>query len=145
MPLWTLRPAQPSDAATIAQHRYPALQVSDPALDVYAAWVSGAIRREVYLGWLIDQSGTVLAGAGLTLLEWGPTRDNANPWRARLVNVYTAPQARRQGWARALALRALEEAQARGLAVGLATTAEARALYVSLGFVPSLAEMRRSP
>nr|WP_216329582.1 GNAT family N-acetyltransferase [Deinococcus aestuarii] len=141
-----MRRARPRDAATVARHRFPTFPPTAPALDTYAAWVADALAREVYLGWLAEQEGVILAGVGLTLLEWGPTHDDPNPWRARLVNIFTEPASRRQGLARALTAHALGEAEARGLrSVSLAATREARALYEAFGFEPSPAQMRRKP
>lgn len=141
---WSIRRAQPEDALTVAHHRYPTLPPAAPALDTYAAWVAGAISREVYLGWLAEHGGVILAGVGLTLLEWGPTQDDLEPWRARLVNVFTEPGHRRQGLARVLTAHALREAEARGLrSLHLAATREARTLYEAFGFEPYPSEMRR--
>lgn len=108
--------------------------------------MADALAREVYLGWLAEQEGVILAGVGLTLLEWGPTHDDPNPWSARLINVFTEPAYRRQGLARALTAHTLGEAEARGVrSVSLTATREARALYEAFGFEPSPAEMRRKP
>ena len=137
-----LRPALPSDAATIAYHRHPD-GADEPHRATYAAWVAGAIGRGQYLGWFLELGGAVLAGAGLTLLEWGPARDSANPWRARLSNVFTEPAWRRQGLARQLVAHCLAEAQARGLEhLNLSTTLDARGLYEAFGFRMAENEMR---
>jgi GNAT superfamily N-acetyltransferase len=83
-----------------------------------------------------------VAGSGIVLLDWGPTRGDPNPLRARLVNVYTAPAYRRRGLARALIQTALDEAAR--LRIGTATlgaSAQASALYLELGFQVSGNEM----
>lgn len=73
------------------------LPPSAPALDTYAAWVAEAITREVYLGWLAEQEGVILAGVGLPLLEWGPTHDDPIPgergWSTSSPNSRTAARA----------------------------------------------------
>ena len=84
----------------------------------------------------------LIAGAGLTLLHWGPTRGDPQPWRGRIVNVWTHPDHRRLGLARHLVRRCLEAACERGVTrLSLGTTAEARSLYETLGFTASTAEM----
>ncbi|WP_420594896.1 GNAT family N-acetyltransferase [Deinococcus sp.] len=137
----TPRLATSADANQIASHRYP--EAEDAAeRPVYAEWVAGAMQRGTYLGWLVTESSQVIAGAGLTLLEWGPTRGQPNPLRARLVNVYTAPEWRRKGLARQLVETALREAAARNIGVvSLGTSPVARPLYLSLGFEESRTEM----
>ena len=140
------RRATPADAAVISRHRYPELDADHEAVTSYAAWVTRAMERNLYLGWVAESVGEVVGGAGLMLLEWGPTRDDPNPWRGRIVNVYTAPVVRRQGIARLLLAHALQEARARGLhTLGLGTTEMARGLYKQAGFRPSGSELVRRP
>ena len=129
-----IRPVLPADAPTIARHRYPA-DADASERPAYADWVRGAIERGTYIGLLAEQGGEIVAGAGLLLLEWGPTRGHPNPLRARLVNVWTHESYRRRGLARRLVKTLLAGAQARGIGlVSLGTTEMARPLYESLGF-----------
>jgi GNAT superfamily N-acetyltransferase len=130
-----------ADAGEIARHRYP--EASDGRLrDDYAAWVAGAMARGTYLGWLAEAGGKPVAGGGLTLLDWGPTVRNANPYRARIVNVYTDPAWRRKGLAQSLVARCLDAVRSRGITqVGLSASDEARAMYLSLGFRPANHEL----
>lgn len=137
-----LRPARSEDARVVAGHRYPNTADAEAAA-LYAAWVEGALERGVYLGWLHEQDTQVIARVGLVLLEWGPTCDAASPYRARVVNVYTAPAWRRQGIARHLVAHALNAARSKGITqFALSSTDEAHDLYVGLGFRASLREMR---
>jgi GNAT superfamily N-acetyltransferase len=135
------RPTVASGAQTIAVHRFP--ESSDQELlSSYADWVMGAIGREVYLGWLFERDGSIVAGAGLVLLEWGPTRNNRTSHRGRIVNVYTHPNHRREGIATLLVKRCLKEARARGVAqVGLGASGIARHMYEKLGFEAADSEM----
>lgn len=136
-----IRPAAPADADHIALHRSPdAADASERP--VYAAWVADALTRGVYLGFLAWNGEEAVAGAGLTLLEWGPSRGDPQPWRARVVNVWTQPDWRRRGLARALVTRCLDTVRERGVTrVSLGTSELARPLYASLGFRASDAEM----
>lgn len=137
-----IRASIAADSAIIARHRFPDVDADHPALASYAAWVEQALTRSLYCGWLVEQQGEVVAGAGLTLLEWGPTRDDPNPLRGRVVNVYTAPLWRRQGFARALVEHALGEAKVLGVrTVTLGATDMARPLYEALGFQANGHEM----
>lgn len=136
-----LRPAAPADAEVIALHRYPDGADASERLP-YAAWVADVLTRGVYVGFLAWDGEEVVAGAGLTLLEWGPSRGDGQPWRARVVNVWTQPDWRRRGLARALVTRCLDAARERGVTrVSLGTSEAARPLYTSLGFRASATEM----
>jgi GNAT superfamily N-acetyltransferase len=136
-----MRAATSSDAAIISRHRYP----DEPELrPTYTAWLETAIPRAVYLGWLLEVDGTVIAGAGLVILEWGPSRENPNPFAARIVNVFVEPDFRKQGFARKLVMRCLEETRTRNIThLNLSSTDMARSLYESLGFVTAKNQMVR--
>lgn len=135
-----------SDARTVALHRYPELDPGHEAVAAYAVWVAQAMDRKVYLGWLAEQAGHVVAGSGLLLLEWGPSKYDLHPWRGRVVNVFTAPAVRRQGIAGAMLQAALQEAQRRGVGtLSLSTSEMARGLYERAGFVPYTSELLRCP
>ncbi|WP_199776926.1 GNAT family N-acetyltransferase [Deinococcus sp. NW-56] len=139
-----VRPATPADAPTLARHRFPD-DADAGERAAYAAWVAGAVERGLYLGFLAEgEEGRVVAGAGLTLLEWGPTRGDPQPWRGRIVNVWTDPDFRRRGLARELVTRCVEAARERGVTrLSLGTTEAGRALYGALGFRASDTEMVR--
>ncbi|GAA5512457.1 hypothetical protein Dcar01_01171 [Deinococcus carri] len=111
---------------------------------MYADWVVGALERGAYLGVLVEADGRVVAGAGLTLLDWGPTKHDPHPLRGRIVNVYTVPHLRGRGLARLAVERVLREAHDLGLrTLSLGTTEAARPMYISLGFAPYPHEMMR--
>lgn len=139
-----LRAVVPSDAPLVARHRYP--DECDAELRVpYAAWVIGAFERDSYLGWLIEIEGKIKAGAGLMLIDWGPTRSSSSSYRGRIVNVFTEADSRGQGMATLLVGRCLEEARKRGVEqVGLSSTAFAHSLYSKLGFRTVDSEMSRT-
>ena len=135
-----VRAATPDDAHLITGHRYAG--ETGEHLAAYEAWLPGAFASGVYLGWLAEEDGRVIGGAGLTLLHWGPGRDDPQPVRGRVSNVFVEPEYRRQGVARLLMGVMLAEARARGLGMlNLGTSAEGRELYTSLGFRASDTEM----
>ena len=141
---WHIRRTTPEDCSVVASHRYPDVPCSDDGVRHYADWVADAMEREVYLGWLAEVEGKVVAGLGITFLEWGPTRTDPQPLRARVVNVFTQPACRRNGISSQLLQEALREVQRRGIrTLSLGTTDQARALYARYGFQPYTAEMIR--
>lgn len=89
----------------------------------------------------------MIGGAGVTLLDWGPTRGGRGAIRARLVNVYTDPAWRNKGVSRCVVERVLARCQSMGIGeFCLSNTAASKHLYASLGFVASDVEMiRRGP
>ena len=138
---WKIRAAVPADAPCIARHRYFD-GGAPPDLEAYTAWVSGRIQEGRYVGAVAETRGAIVAGAGAVWLDWGPTRGDPCPWRARVVNVFTAPAWRGLGLARTLLERVIAECRARGLRTFcLAATPDGAALYRSLGFVRYEAEM----
>lgn len=84
---WISRPVTEFDALTVAKHRYDGVW-SEPD-EMYARWLVGAIARGTYVGWLAEVGGEVMGGAGLVLLDWGPTGADPSPIRGRAANVYT--------------------------------------------------------
>jgi GNAT superfamily N-acetyltransferase len=136
-----MRTATSSDAAIISSHRFPDEPEFRPT---YTTWLEDAIPRAVYLGWLLEVEKTVIAGAGLVILEWGPTWHNPNPLAARIVNVFVEPDFRKQGFARKLVERCLEEARTQNIThLNLSSTDMARGLYESFGFTAATNQMMR--
>jgi GNAT superfamily N-acetyltransferase len=136
-----MRAVTSSDAAIISRHRYPDEPEFRPT---YTTWLETAIPRSVYLGWLLELDGNVIAGAGMIIHEWGPGWDQPNPLRVRIVNVFTEPAQRKQGHARRLVQRCLDEAQTRGITyLSLSSTDMAQGLYESLGFMAANNQMVR--
>lgn len=138
-------PVTQDDRHTVARHRYPDLHETHPALANYAHWLTDALAQDVYRGWLYKQDEQAVAGIGLILLNWGPSKNDPSPMRARVVNVFTAPEVRRRGLARALLTHALDETHRLGIqTVNLGTSEMGRDLYKEFGFQFYPSEMLRS-
>jgi ribosomal protein S18 acetylase RimI-like enzyme len=138
------RPALAADAPLITLHRrrmfVDAGRRDDPVLQImveaHEPWVAKAIDDGRYLGWLTEDDGKVVAGAGLLLLEWPPhPLDPRSTQRGYLCNVYVEPSHRRHRLASNLIDMALAEARRRHIrVVALHSTEEARRLYEANGF-----------
>ena len=89
-----------------------------------------------YFGWLTTDGDTVVAGAGLLLLDWPPhPLDPRSTQRGYLANVYVEPEYRRRKLASHLIEMALAEARRRKIrVVALHSTEEGQRLYESNGF-----------
>jgi GNAT superfamily N-acetyltransferase len=157
---YTIRPATPDDAAVIAGHRVAmfrdmgevptdalATQLLAESTTALAVW----LRDQSYIGWLaVDDAGAVIAGAGVHIKPQLPriSHDGARVVTAPMplaVNVYTQPEWRGQGIARALMKILMQRAKGLGTdRLVLHASDAGRPLYLSLGF-EATNEMRWFP
>ncbi len=101
----------------------------------FVPWVRARLRDERYLGWIVEESGAPVAGAGLWLMEFPPHFLDVEPRRGYLLNFYVAPSHRGQGLARRLLKLTVEEADRRGIGVvTLHASKYGRPLYERSGF-----------
>ena len=155
-----IRETTVGDAAIIARHRVsmfsdmgqvPTAALAAQLLEESTVALQALLREGSYVGWFaIDDGGGVLAGAGAHVKSQLPriSHDGSAVTTAPVplvVNVYTEPDVRGRGIARALMNRLMEWARSRGCDRVLLHASDAgRPLYQSLGFVPTN-EMRWSP
>ncbi len=105
-------------------------------------WLAPRIERGTYVGFVADDKGIVIAGAGAVLLDWGPTRGEPSGTRARIVNVFTEHDRRGRGIAKALIDSVMVACAELGVRVfSLAASPDGASMYRSLGFVPYENEM----
>lgn len=141
------RSATAADAAVITNHRRrmfvdagrPDSQVLARMAEAHEPWVARMIGEGKYLGWLTEENGQVVAGAGLLILDWPPhPLDPGATQRGYLLNVYVEPSHRRRKLASNLIEMAFAEARRRKIrVVSLHSTDEGRALYAANGFRPT--------
>ena len=142
-----IRRATVADAAVIARHRIRMFQdMGELAADKTEALESasrarldGELLSGEYVGWLVETGGEVVAGAGVLLHHYYPTK--ANPLgrpTAYIVNVYTEPGHRRQGLAGRLVAEILAWCRANDIPrASLHTSQLGRSVYERLGFAPT--------
>jgi GNAT superfamily N-acetyltransferase len=138
------RIATPADAPLIAAHRramFADMGGADPStLDAmtrsFEPWVACKIAEGKYLGWITEDTGTPVAGAGLLILDWPPHPfDPAGEHRGYLLNVFVEPDYRKRGLAHALVERCLAEAHRLNLrVVALHSSDAGRRIYEAFGF-----------
>jgi GNAT superfamily N-acetyltransferase len=137
------RRATPGDAEAIGQQRlrmFADAELADeaamgPMVENFVPWVRAKLADGSYLGWLAEEDGRLLAGAGFWAMEWPPHYLDAEPRRAYLLNFYVAPEVRRRGLARELLGLAIAEAKARGIkVVTLHASKFGKPLYEQTGF-----------
>jgi len=150
---YTIRSATPADAAVISGHRLAmfrdmgevptealAAQLLAQSTVALTAW----LRDQSYIGWLAgDDAGAVIAGAGVHIKPQLPriSHDGAEVVTVPLplvVNVYTEPEWRGRGIARALMGVLMKWAAGQGTdRLVLHASDAGRPLYQSLGFEPT--------
>jgi GNAT superfamily N-acetyltransferase len=129
----------------------PTSMLATALLDQSTSALAECLRDGTYVGWLaIDGSERVIAGVGVHIKPQLPriAHDGLRVVTAPvplIVNVYTEPEWRDQGIARALLTALMDWARAQDCDRVLLHASDAgRPLYLSLGFTPTN-EMRWSP
>jgi GNAT superfamily N-acetyltransferase len=116
-----------------------------PMVANFVPWVKAKLADGSYVGWLTEEDGRLVGGAGLWVMEWPPHFLDAEARRAYLLNFYVAPGVRRRGLSRELLRLAVGEAKARGIkVVTLHASKFGQPLYEQTGFEMSN-EMRLRP
>jgi len=88
-----------------------------------------------YVAWLAEIDGLPAGTAAIMWFPHPPGPRNLSGLEAYVLNVYTKPEFRRLGIARALMARTIEEARAAGVTrIWLRASREGRSLYEEIGF-----------
>jgi ribosomal protein S18 acetylase RimI-like enzyme len=141
-----IRRATAADAEAIGAMRLHMFLDAEVAFEVsedimtanFIEWVRPKLQDGTYVGWLVEEQGVAVAGAGLWVMDWPPHFLHTEPERAYLLNFYVAPAMRRQGLARTLLQLSIDEAKARGIkVVTLHASKFGKPLYLQTGFVMS--------
>ena len=141
----SIRPATPSDMATLLDFRMAMLADvfgagtgprPDPAdsREANERWIGEHFGHD-FFAWMADLDGEPAASAALIWFPHPPGPINPAGLEAYILNVYTRPEARRMGLARALMERLVEEARAAGVGrIWLRASDDGRPLYEAMGF-----------
>jgi GNAT superfamily N-acetyltransferase len=144
--MFKTRSATVADAELIARHRrsmfVDAGQAEDAKLHAmvenFVVWVRPRLSDGSYVGWLVEEDGSVAAGAGMWLMDFPPHWMDAEPVRAYLLNFYVDPAFRGQGFAYELLTAAVKDARRRGIkVVSLHASKFGKPLYERNGFEPT--------
>jgi GNAT superfamily N-acetyltransferase len=142
---YTIRRATVADAAIVAHHRVAMFRdmgvLADPeASTLHAAseaYLTAALQRSEYLGWVVEAQGQVVAGGGALIRPLLPRPGcPQGSAEAYVLNVYTEPAHRRRGLARQLMRVIIGWCMARGITrVSLHASDDGRPLYAAMGFL----------
>lgn len=142
---YRLRPATAADIAVVAHHRVAMFRDmgilpdgdEGPLAAGSARFLARAIPAADYRGWLAALDGTVVAGAGVVLRPLLPRPGHLDGGiEAYVLNVYTEPEHRRRGLARALMAAVLDWCRGQGIPrITLHASDDGRPLYEALHFL----------
>jgi GNAT superfamily N-acetyltransferase len=152
--LFHIRPVTVGDAAVVARHRASMFHdmgaitagLVDRLIEMTGVRLQEAIAQGEYVGWVASpahEPDRVVAGAGVQVRRVLPfphlradgRAEVAYGRQAIVLNVYTEPEFRRQGMARALMHEVLAWARITDVeSLVLHATPEGRPLYEALGF-----------
>ena len=138
----SIRPGRCEDFAVICEHRRlmfaemgTEAATLDAASEAYAEWLAPRLTDGRYFGFLADE-GAVIAGVGLTLMDFppGPLHPKGDQ-RALVLDVYVQPAYRGRGVAMELLKRAETELRERGVVYAVLHASKmGRPLYEKLGW-----------
>ncbi len=137
------RVATAADAALIAGQRramftdavFPVPTSLDAMEARFVPWVRERLADGSYRGWIMEDAGVPIAGAGLWVMEFPPHFLDIEPARGYLLNFYVAPSHRRLGLAQQLLETAVAEGRRLRLRVlTLHASKFGRPLYERHGF-----------
>lgn len=147
---WSIRPARVEDIPVLVQFRSAmfrdmgyADEAGHAAMNAAAlVYLRGAMPAGEYRGWVAEAGGQLIASGAYTCRQVAPSFYNLSGRQAYILSIYTRPEWRRQGIARAIMAALLEDIRAAGIPMAYLTASdEGRPLYLSLGF-EEFVEMR---
>jgi GNAT superfamily N-acetyltransferase len=142
-----IRPADLGDLDTLVRHRRAmffeigghddaVLDAMDRASDEY---FRAAIPNGHYVSWIAEVDGGRIAGSGgMAIVPWPGSPSFPATRRGWILGIYTEPESRRRGIARAIMEKIVDWCRVEGFGyVSLHASAEGRPLYESMGFGPT--------
>lgn len=144
---YTIRESTPADLDIIVAHRRGMFESMgsgtaeqlDVMDSVFTTWLRERVENGRYKGWFaLAPDSSVAAGVGLWLLDWIPGPYDQQPYRGYILNVYTAPEHRKQGLAKQLMQVLMDWCYANDINIlMLHASDQGRSIYESLGFTPT--------
>lgn len=111
-------------------------------VDSNLIYLREAIPKEEFIAWIAIDNGKIVATSGIVFYNIAPCKTCPNGKTAYIQNMYTRKEYRRQGLARELFNRTMEEARSKGcLKVMLNASDDGKFLYEQYGFIDVPNEM----
>jgi GNAT superfamily N-acetyltransferase len=148
-PTYRLRPATLDDVDALVHHRLAmftdmGMTLNEATLDpAFRAWLARVMPDGTYRAWLAEtDAGTVVAGAGMTIIPWPPGPRYLGDRLGFVYNVYTEPAHRGRGLARRLMGEMHTWCRSAGIAsLALNASAAGEPLYASMGYAVATSPM----
>ena len=139
-----LRLATPDDVEILADAWYAMLEEDGllaPRVDPqWRSYITADFRTGISLGsqlWVVAEADGRIVATGGAFFRGGRSSLALTGLTATLAGVYTFPEHRRRGFARAIVSRLIELSRTRGCRmIRLRASEQGRPLYEQLGFVP---------
>jgi GNAT superfamily N-acetyltransferase len=102
------RPATLDDADALVHHRIAMFQDMGVPLDpemleaAFRQWLGQMMPKGLYRAWVVEARSEIVAGGGITIIQWPPGPRYLGDRLAFVYNVYTEPAHRRRGLGRAV-------------------------------------------
>ena len=104
----------------------------------FVEWVRPRMASGEYLGWIAEENGVIVGGAGVWMMPFPPHFLDTAPVRAYLLNFYVDPSMRGQGIAGRLLDLTVAEGRTRGAkVVTLHASKFGKPIYERFGFKPT--------
>ena len=103
---YRVRPATLDDADALVHHRIAMFQDMGVPLDpsaleaTFRLWLSEMMPQGLYRAWVVASASEIVAGGGITIIQWPPGPRYLGGRLAFVYNVYTEPAHRRHGLGR---------------------------------------------
>lgn len=144
---YTIRAATTADLSVILKQRTAMFEswgyVNRAELQLtgekFSEWLEPKLAGGEYRGWFLqDEKNTIVAGAGLWLMEWVPHALDHTTVRGNILNVYCDPQLVELGLTRRLLIEVLDFCRENGIRSVIVNPGEPqRSLYEAMGFRPT--------
>jgi GNAT superfamily N-acetyltransferase len=141
-----IREATVADLAAIMRHRRGMFidigccdnDALDAMEDTSAPFIKAGLEKGSFRAWLADVNGNVVAVGGLVIVDHPSAPNDPRPQRAWILNMYTEPQYRHRGYAKAIIEAIIAWCRVQGfISVSLHASDAGRHLYEVLGFTPT--------
>ncbi|WP_080873835.1 GNAT family N-acetyltransferase [Oceanobacillus timonensis] len=147
---WTIRKASLSDADAITQLRIELLTAAGDVNEENKTNVCNAnqiyfkekLSNGEFVAWLAEAEGKIVAISGVVFFERPPQGENISGVEAYIMNMYTKPEYRGLGIARALLEACITYSKRTGVGrIWLHAFKDGYHLYKKMGFVDKDSEM----
>lgn len=135
------RRADISDLETLVDQRMRFFRDAKPEMDAESLkepnreYYVEAIPTGECVYWLASENGQTVGGGGFALRRYAPGYMLRDGVSAYVFNIFVEPEYRKQGIAREIMLRLMDEAKKRGIGrLDLHATEAGRPVYEKLGF-----------